>query len=104
MEHITPLYDNTVKDTLEVLRGAGYTMSILSNTGLTAGRTLERVLKAHDIAHLFDFKLYSDEIQTAKPNTKAFQLVYEYAKQLYDNHITPEEIMHVGDNIKADIE
>ncbi|GLU52616.1 hypothetical protein Dfri01_20770 [Dyadobacter frigoris] len=53
----------------------------------------------------FDFQLYSDETGMSKPNRRLFELmvekIYKYAKV---KNIDLNEIIHIGDNLKADIE
>ncbi len=63
--------------------------------------TLRKVLKHLDIAQYFDFQLYSDEAGLSKPNPAFFQLMLAEVAKLKTIELT--EILHIGDNPKADI-
>ncbi len=76
------------------------TLSLLSNTGLIKGSTLNKFFDAIGLSAHFDFELYSDEIGFSKPNKKAFDLIFEKAKEL--QNLTPQQIVHIGDNEIAD--
>ncbi len=94
-------------DTLPVLdqlasRG-DCTRSILSNTGFIKGRTLRPVLDALGIGQYLDFQLYSDEIGMSKPHPGAFGTMLERASGLRKSRVlTPDNVLHVGDNPQAD--
>jgi len=74
---------------------------LLSNTGFIKGITLRKVLKSLAIDQYFDFQLYSDEVGLSKPNQELFQLMIKEALLL--NHVPLKQIIHIGDNPKADI-
>ncbi len=81
------------------------TLSVLSNTGFIKGVTLRKVLKELELDNYFDFQLYSDETGLSKPNVDLFKLML---RAVDENKKVPEiklkEIIHIGDNPKADIE
>jgi putative hydrolase of the HAD superfamily len=93
--------DNTAK-VLTNLKRADYTLSLLSNTAFIKGKTLREVLKRLEIHDLFDFQLYSDEVGMSKPNQQLFQLMIKTVHA--SRNVELKEIIHIGDNIKADIE
>lgn len=77
------------------------TLSILSNTGFIKGSTLRKVLKELAIGQYFNFQLYSDEAGLSKPNKAFFQLMLNEVMAL--RPLPLNEIIHIGDNPKADI-
>ncbi|PZF71241.1 HAD family hydrolase [Taibaiella soli] len=82
------------------------TIGLLSNTGFIKGRTLRKVLDTLELAPYFDFQLYSDEIVLSKPNPLFFQMMKKAVDTLW--HVEYEtvafsEIIHIGDNERADI-
>jgi len=52
----------------------------------------------------FDFQLYSDETGMSKPNEKMFRLMLENVATVRNDTAIPlSNIIHIGDNVKADI-
>ena len=76
------------------------TISILSNTGFIKGGTLRKLLEYYDLNKYFSFQLFSDETGFSKPNTKMFQLVYNGVCEI--KVLEKKNILHVGDNVRAD--
>jgi len=95
------LYCDDTAQVLAQLKQAGCTMSILSNTGFIKGATLRKVLHELDIAQYFDFQLYSDEAGLSKPNKAFFQLLLDEISAI--RYVSLDQIIHIGDNPKADI-
>ncbi|MFD2907571.1 HAD family hydrolase [Flavobacterium ardleyense] len=85
---------------LKEMTEKGKTVNILSNTGFIKGNTLRKLLEYYDLTKYFSFQIYSDETGFSKPNQKMFQLVYDQVGE--NNTIQKQEILHVGDNAKAD--
>ncbi|MFY0255230.1 HAD family hydrolase [Chitinophaga sp. 30R24] len=84
---------------------AGSTFSLLSNTAFIKGRTLRLVLQQLELAPFFDFQLYSDETGMSKPNEKMFRLMLDTAAANRSTSITDlNKVIHIGDNIRADID
>lgn len=101
-KHLPVIYCANTSAALSRLKEENYTISLLSNTAFIKGSTLREVLKRLEIHHLFDFQLYSDEVGMSKPNQELFQLMIKTVTSSKDIHL--KEIIHIGDNIKADIE
>lgn len=78
-------------------------ISILSNTGFIRGQTLRTVLKEIGLLKYFDFQLYSDEAGMSKPNPEFFKLMLSEVSLLQED-CALEDIIHIGDNPKADTE
>lgn len=79
------------------------TISLLSNTGFIKGLTLRKILKHLKIDQLLDFQLYSDEVRMSKPNPKFFKLMIDTIDRNRHLSLSPEEIIHIGDNPIADL-
>ncbi len=79
----------------------GNTLNILSNTGFIPGKLLRNVLNHIGIDIYFDFQMYSDEVGLSKPNKELFELMVD--KITKNRGITLSDIMHIGDNPRADV-
>ncbi|WP_342648258.1 HAD family hydrolase [Mucilaginibacter sp. CSA2-8R] len=101
-DYMPQVYDPDTINLLAILKSRGATTNILSNTGFIKGVTLRKVLQQLALAPYFDFQLYSDEAGMSKPNPAFFELMIIQARQLA--HVQLQNITHVGDNPRADIE
>jgi putative hydrolase of the HAD superfamily len=99
------IFDNQTLNSLEEIKQKpGTTLSILSNTAFIKGQTLRHLLNNLNVSHYFDFQIYSDENKISKPNQEIFRLLVNNARKLHTRYMLGyNEIIHVGDNIKADI-
>ena len=105
-QYIPTIYNSKTLSTLKKLKEIpNISMSLLSNTAFIKGSTLRIVLEKLEMAHFFDFQLYSDEENMSKPNYKFFTLMIENIshKRPHDN-LTFDDIIHVGDNEIADVD
>ncbi len=91
-----PMIPNVDK-AIEYVKIKGFKAGIISNTGLTGGKSLRRIINQYNILHFFDETAFSDEVGLQKPNPKIFE---NLASKL---NIDVSEILHVGDTIFADI-
>ncbi len=89
------LNDNIVS-ILSGLKSEGYTINLSSNTGFVEGDILRPVLERMGILKYFDFLVFSDEINASKPSSYFFEVVHKQAS------VAKNEILHIGDNPKAD--
>jgi putative hydrolase of the HAD superfamily len=103
-KHLPLIYCNNTVHALTRLKQDNNTISLLSNTAFIKGSTLREVLKRLDIHDLFDFQLYSDEVGMSKPNQELFQLMIRTVASSREDVLNLKEIIHVGDNNRADIE
>jgi putative hydrolase of the HAD superfamily len=99
-EYPPVLLDEKIPAYLLQLQQAGFTTSILSNTAFIKGKTLDVFLKQAGLFDCFNFRLYSDELGFSKPNPLVFEALFEEAGKL--RPVSRTEIMHIGDNEKAD--
>jgi HAD superfamily hydrolase (TIGR01509 family) len=96
LSNIPPLIPH-VDTVIQFVKNQNLKTGIISNTGLTKGESLRKVLEQFDILQHFDTILFSDEVKLMKPNPKIFKLLVE------NLNLKPYEIIHIGDTIYADI-
>jgi putative hydrolase of the HAD superfamily len=108
LKHPPIFFDHDTQRVLSQLkmdRQSGF--SLLSNTAFIKGRVLRKVLDGLGLAGFFDFQLYSDEEGLSKPNKQLFgRMLEKIAIGRQDRGkkaIGLKEIVHIGDNEKADI-
>ncbi|KAA2244434.1 HAD family hydrolase [Chitinophaga agrisoli] len=106
LKYLPTVYcSNTVKVLRTIKEIPGSTISLLSNTGFIKGATLRLVLQELKLDRFFDFQLYSDENGMSKPNEQFFRLMLENVARVRQEGVTaPGNIIHIGDNVKADIQ
>ncbi|MHA2037841.1 MAG: HAD family hydrolase [Promethearchaeota archaeon] len=85
-----------VEKTLESL-SPDYHIGLISNTGVTPGKIISKVLEEYNILHYFDITVYSDETGLFKPHPKMFEM--PLAKFNYK----PQNTIHIGDGLETDI-
>jgi putative hydrolase of the HAD superfamily len=103
-KYLPVVYSEQTKKVLTTLKESGEnSLNVLSNTAFIKGRTLREVLKRIELDSYFDFQLYSDEEGMSKPNKELFQLMLRNVSQNRKEKIDLKEIIHIGDNPKADI-
>lgn len=76
---------------------ADYQLAIISDTGITPGRVLRRLLKQDGIIGHFTQLTFSDEVGYSKPHPAAFLTT------LGALGVKPQEAVHVGDLLRTDI-
>lgn len=74
---------------LEQLKQAGYLIGALSNGNADVNRV--------GLGDLFDFALNADGVGKEKPHPLMFE------RMLHQNHLRPEQVIHIGDNPHHDI-
>lgn len=93
--YVPPLLNPYTKDVLTQLETR---IGLISNTGRTPGRVLRPVLSDLGILEFFDVTLFSNEVGWLKPHPE----IFEQASQELGAPLS--EMLHVGDDVKADIE
>lgn len=91
-----PLLKTGVKHTLKKL-SSDYKIGLISNTGVSPGRIIKRVLEKYKILHYFQTTIFSDETGFYKPSS----LMFETA--LKNLNCEPQNAIHVGDLLETDI-
>lgn len=89
------LMQDDVIDVLTQLAGK-YDLALMSNTGFVNGAEMRPALKAIGLLDLFKIQLFSDEIGANKPNPVIYQAL------LNQSGVPANQIVHIGDNRRAD--
>ena len=97
LETSLPVLYPHLAQTLAHLRKAGYRIGLVSNTGRTWGRYLRPIQDELGIGKYFDVRVFSDEIRARKPDRRIFDRALERL------HLEPEEVVHIGDDVEADV-
>jgi len=92
-----PVLYPDIGGTLRALRDRGYRTGLISNTGRTGGRFLRPVQDRLGIGGSFDVRIFSDEVGVRKPDRAIFQAALDKLS------LAPEEVVHVGDDVVADV-
>ncbi|MFX0028447.1 MAG: HAD family hydrolase [Candidatus Hermodarchaeota archaeon] len=91
-----PSLKKGVKKTLEEIAPI-YQIGLISNTGVTPGCIISRVLDEHEILDLFDVTIFSDETGYFKPHPIMFEI------PLQKLNCKGENAIHIGDMLETDI-
>lgn len=73
-------------------------VGLISDTGLSPGRYLRRILREHGFLDYLQAAVFSDEAGAAKPSPRVFE---QAARKL---RVRPSEMLHIGDLESSDIE
>lgn len=71
--------------------------AVISDTGLTPGKGLKKIIDNAGVSKYFQHYTFSDEIKRSKPSKRAFFSTYEKLG------VEPGETVHVGDLEETDI-
>ncbi len=82
---------------LAQLKRSGLRVGLISNTGRTWGRFLRPIQDDLGIGKYFDDRVFSDELGVRKPEPQIFEAALEHLG------LRPEEVVHVGDDLVADV-
>jgi putative hydrolase of the HAD superfamily len=74
-----------------------YRLCVISDTIVTPGRNLRRLLEHHGLARYFEAFIFSDEVGRAKPHPRPF----EAAATALDADLS--EMLHIGDRQAKDV-
>lgn len=102
MQYKPFLIDARISQLFRTIQSEGKTISILSNTAFIKGSTLRSLLEQYELGQFFSFQLYSDELGYAKPHPAAFEQMLIHTQAVQQQYISPEQIVHIGDNKTAD--
>jgi HAD superfamily hydrolase (TIGR01549 family) len=76
---------------------ASYHLALISDTGLTPGRVLRKVLEKDNLLDYFAYMAFSDEMGRSKPHPQVFLTTLDALG------VRPQEAVHVGDLLRTDI-
>lgn len=76
---------------------ATHRLAVISDTGITPGRVLRRLLEQDEIIDYFSRLTFSDEVGYSKPHPQAFLTTLNLLG------VEPPEAVHVGDLLRTDI-
>lgn len=97
LNDLPTLTESDLVETLEILRGLGLTLAVNSNTGFVSGVLMRQMLDKLGILPWVQITLFSDEIGAAKPNPEVFN------RLIKESGLTPQQILHIGDNLDTDV-
>lgn len=98
MKYQPDFLNGSIRSMLYSLKDEGYNLNISSNTGFIEGNIITTTLQNLNIAEYFGFCIFSDKIGASKPSAEFFNKVLE------QTGLEKNEVLHVGDNYKADYE
>ncbi len=85
------------KGVLSRLKGSGYSLGLISNTGMTPGVTFRTYMEQLGILGYFDALAFSDELKLAKPAGRIFLHTVDELR------LSSEQVVHVGDHLLNDV-
>lgn len=74
-----------------------YPVGLISNTGITPGSVMRRILDGAGMLDCFQTLTFSNEVNLVKPNPQIFLLTAE------NLGVQAQEILHIGDDFEADV-
>jgi putative hydrolase of the HAD superfamily len=84
-------------DAVKKIKGMGYKVALISNTGRTPGRAMRKVLDDYGFTGLFEVTTFSDEEGFKKPHPEIFR------RTLLQLNASPGSTVHVGDHGLLDV-
>lgn len=96
LDHLPGLIEPKTIELFKELKRRGIKIAIISNTGFLHGDTMRPALDSLGVFKYVDFALFSNELNCAKPHPDI------YTELLEQSGLLSQEIIHVGDSVKAD--
>ena len=84
-------------ETVAALRKRGLRLALISNTGLSPGTALRRLLDQLGLSAYFTAEIYSDELGAWKPDARMFE------EAVFALGVAARDTLYVGDTPEADI-
>ena len=88
---------NGAASLLRGVKGKGYRLGLISNTGMTPGVTFRAYMEQTGLLGYFDVLTFSDEMEIAKP---AGGIFIRTTRAL---GVVPEQAIHIGDHLLHDV-
>jgi putative hydrolase of the HAD superfamily len=92
-----PVLMPMARETLEELRGEGYRMGLISNTGRTPGSSLRTIMEGLGLLGFFEVTTFSNEVLVRKPAEAIFRITLDGLK------VPARSTIHIGDDPESDI-
>ncbi|MCX8250913.1 MAG: HAD family hydrolase [Dehalococcoidia bacterium] len=96
LAHSPTIYP-TAQSVLSLIKEMGVRTALISNVGSTSPGVYRRYLDREGISQYLEYLTFSNEIASAKPGAKMFTHTLEKLG------VAPENALHVGDNLHADV-
>jgi len=93
----SPTIYSTAQSVLSAVRELGVRTALISNVGSTSPGVYRRYLEREGISQYLEYLTFSNEIASAKPGPEMFTHTLEKLG------VAPENALHVGDNLHADV-
>ena len=94
--HPPPAHEDAI-DVLKAIKEMGFTMGLISNTGMTPGFTFRSYMEERGMLEYFHTLTFSDEVKLAKPASDIFIITLKAMEA------RPEQTIHVGDHLINDV-
>ncbi|HEY8130874.1 MAG TPA: HAD family hydrolase [Thermoanaerobaculia bacterium] len=94
---VLPLLVPGAAEIVAEVKGRGYSLGLISNTGRTPGYALRTILDRLNLSQFFDAMVFSNEHGECKPQRS----IFETLRQSLD--VEFEEMLFVGDNLYVDV-
>ena len=94
--HPPPAHEDAI-GVLKSIKQMGFTMGLISNTGMTPGFTFRSYMEERGMLEYFHTLTFSDEVKLAKPASEIFVMTLEAM------NAKPEQTIHVGDHVINDV-
>ncbi|MCK4498559.1 HAD family hydrolase [Candidatus Bathyarchaeota archaeon] len=91
-----PHLENGTEVVLKSL-SSSHRIGLISNSGVTPGKILRKMLKSHKIYDYFQCTVFSDEVGYHKPHSAIFREALEALE------VRAQEVIHVGDMLETDV-
>jgi HAD superfamily hydrolase (TIGR01549 family) len=82
---------------LAKVKGKSLRLGLISNTGWFSSKAIGAALERLNVAQFFDFFAYSDQVGSAKPSARIFEVALAAAG------CRPAEAIHIGDKLTTDV-
>jgi len=93
----SPTIYPAAQSVLSAIREMGVRTALISNVGSTSPGVYRRYLEREGVGQYLEYLTFSNEIASAKPAAKMF------THPLEQLGVAPENALHVGDNLHADV-
>jgi putative hydrolase of the HAD superfamily len=94
---VKPFLVESARDAIRDMKGRGFSVALISNTGRTPGKSMRKIMKEFGILDMFDVVTFSNEAGYLKPHPKIFEDTLSLLGAM------PERSVHIGDHAVLDV-